>query len=305
MADLFDINNPAIRSPMAALLARLEVMRQKDPASPESILRLFDQDVRDDFLARGLLSILPSEISIDGMEALLDGSRTVPDLMARRDPEKGARPGARGRYLGLHARQQALEADIARQRERLEALVATHAAGQHELEDADRRLRAVAWGHIEAAIADMTVGSFDMGPAYTILRACSRYLQIDLAWEKSLDERQRADLAAHRECRKDRAGHLMDRLDLLCGDVALEIAIFDAVLAIVDVRYAEIETEIARRNDTTRPLSRTAKRARRRYDQRRASVHKDAPVADRREVLEGLRYEPSLLRENENETAEG
>ncbi len=149
------------------------------------------------------------------------------------------------------------EEDV-RRAERLESIEDTHAKG------------AALWAYLRE-IHEGAAGAFAMGPAWTLMRVVSGYLQNDLAWEATLSEEERKRLVEHRATRAARSKEMLHWLDGFAGDARLEVDLFDALYDYLKDHAGSIPN-----------------RSRRTLEEVKATVGAHASTADAAQVLRGM-----------------
>lgn len=274
---------------LTQLNAHLLAMGSETPAAIERVLSLLNkEEVQFKAAMLAVLSILPAEIDAGVMNAWIEGS-AEPGGCRIVDPERGMPHGASGTHSRArrdHQRAEQkvkrLEADLVEARGEAERLGAVR-------DECEHRLRIVAFARIIAEMNRLLGQALAVGPLFTLLRAVSGYLQPDPESEQTLQGLALAEYQEHRNKRPQTSRRIVEGLDLLAGDMDVEIELHRLLLTFVNEHLEPIEREQAQAIRTGSKLSDRAKRVKRNYDKRRTSVRRGARVSDRHEVLAGIR----------------
>lgn len=187
----------SVKPHIIEMMSDLYALERDNPRAIEMIAQLYDDNGARESFARKMLSILPSVIDADGILQWLEGGTLPPTPVRLADPDKGRPKGARGAQQAARRRHDAALAEVAAARAKLDAANAAEAASREELKEAESHLRMVTFGKVYNTSGEQFAAAGELGPAWTILRAISGYLQIDVAWENSLSiERREGDCGA-------------------------------------------------------------------------------------------------------------
>lgn len=297
MTDTSDTDKPAVRAAMAELLTALVRLEDEDPVAIERVARLFEKQERGAFLAKYVRVILPAKFDANTFEAMLDGRLTMPLPDAPGNAQTSRKPRARGAHSALQKQVDRAAIETRELRDRLAIAEARETALRDDLEAADKHLRAIVVLRLLDQFSRALIGPFMLGPVWTLVRSVSGYLQIDHAYEESLDSAARGRHGRHRANRTETAAEIVKYLDRYCGDAAFEVALHEAILAAGRERDAGVRRELEMRNYSDTPLSNYAKVPGRTNDERRVSVRPGARLSDRTDVLDGI---PSAARDDDN-----
>jgi hypothetical protein len=273
---------------IADLMSELMAMHKEDPLAIERVAKLYDKNALDQVIAKHLLGILPAVIDAETMLQWLEGGCLPSDPIQLKDPEAGQPKSARGGYEALRGKLVAAEEASAHAKVKFGEARARVSALRRELDVAERHLRTSVFGRFMNAVAKQMAAAFALGPIWTLMRSISGYLQTDVEWENTLTTDEREELMTHRQRRKETATEILHLLDLHCGDEALEIEMNKAVLEVLRRVHAPVAKELEDKRFSLGELSARAKRVRRRSEDWRRSVHPNAKISDRLDVLDGL-----------------
>lgn len=297
MSDKSDTDKPAVRAAMAELLTSLVMLEDENPVEIERVARLFEKKERGAFLAKYIRVILPASFDTEAFEAMLDGRLTAPLPDARGNAQQSRKPGARGAYSALQKQVGRAAIETGELRDKLALAEAREAALRDELEVADKHLRATVVLRLLDQFSKTLIGPFMLGPAWTLVRSISGYLQTDHAYEEALDAPARERYEQHRAGRTETAAEIIKYLDRYCGDAAFEVTLHEAILAAGRERDKGVKRELEMRNYNDTPLSKHAKVPGRTNDERRVSVRPGARLSDRSDVLNGI---PAAARDDDS-----
>lgn len=270
------------------MMSDLYALGRDNPRAIEIIAQLYDDSGARESFARKMLSILPPVVDADGIRQWLEGGALPPSPVRLADPDKGRPKGARGSEQAARKRHNADLAQVAAAKAKLDIACAAEAASREALMEAESHLRMVTFGKLYNLSGEQFAIAAYLGPVWTVLRAISGYLQVDVAWENSLSIERREALANHRRDRKESQTDMLDLLDRYCGDEELEIELYNAIIGVLRRVHSEVEQEHEQARYGGGKLSERAKRIRRTREQWRTSVHPLGKLADRQAVLEGL-----------------
>ena len=284
---------PETRTALAKVLAFVMSMAAENPLPIERVAELFEREPQVHLMVEGLLGVLPVDPDPDQWLAWLSGGAAPVAQVALADPDRDRKSSARGAQHSAATRWAEARRKVRDLTSKLDEAKADLDTRTAELREVNNQLRAVVAFRMITEAGRLFAAPFAMGPMWTLVRAVSGYLRVNVAYESSLDVAQLASLAEHRLTRKESTARILELLDWHCGDVALEVKIHDMLLATLEAHHQPVAEELAFRKHPGQRLSEAAKRGRRSSDERRARVRPGAPIADRKEVLDGLRREQS------------
>lgn len=117
-----------------------------------------------------------------------------------------------------------------------------------EAEEAEERAENLAkgaalWAYLRE-VHQIANPAFSMGPAWSIMRIVSGYLQTDAEWEARLTPEERAHLEKHRRDRAEQSKEMLQILDAMSGHPAFELLVFEGLYKLVK-GFADEATERA------------------------------------------------------------
>lgn len=279
---------PEVQQALGRVVGYLTVAAREDPCGIARLADLFEHDPCDRAVSRLLTDLIPAEVDaaqwLDWLEA---GSGPPTAYPLPRVATKGP-TSARGSHVSA-VRQR----DEAKRKQEIAqaALVAAEAdltAAEELVKETDAHLRQVIAGRLDAEWTRKAAGLFAMGPAWILMRSVSAYIGIAPGVLDALDPAQREQAEALIANSKPDSVEMLDLLDFHAGDTLLELRLRWAILSALRKHHEPVKRELAERGATGTPLSRAAKRRRRKAEERDASVRPDAPLSDRHDVLRGL-----------------
>lgn len=288
-------DEPAARA-IAASLAVFQFEVERDPASAERLLALASGLRATDEARKLIEDLVPRHVDVGQWLHWLEGGPAPIDPFELREPGVSERKSASGRFQAARTKRDAARRDVERREAALVAAKAVFAEAEDELDRVDGELRASVAFSLLKQMNRYAAGAFSMGPAWSLMRIVSGYLQNDAAFEATLTAEQQRFVERDRHGRAVVSTELLDLLDRYSGDGELDFRLFRA-LVIAAREHDQRMTNISK--DTSVPASSRAKRPRRRTEEQKASVHPHAIVSDRGEVLNAIlatnSEEPSRL----------
>jgi hypothetical protein len=273
-------------------LARILTMVAEDREEDENILprirSLLDRENMDDLVGTIVLQLVPARVDANQWLAWLQGGAAPTSRIELRDPDARLKPGARGREDSARRRHDEAVAEVARLEALLQAAREELEARQAALAEAETHLRTTVVFALLREISKQVAGAFALGPAWTLMRVVSGYIQADPSFECNLDDNAAELLKRRRVDRPEDSTKMLDLLDRYVGDQALELRLHRAILQTLTTHHEAAQNEQQRRNVDHRPLSRAARQLRRTTEAQKASVRSDCKLSDRHEVLAGI-----------------
>ncbi|MDE1917899.1 MAG: hypothetical protein KGJ57_18610 [Sphingomonadales bacterium] len=268
-------------------LALFKLDPARDEEAPAHVLALINAAEAEPKIITLLDQLLPREMDAPRWLNWLQGgpAPTVPHLER---PVDDSTKSPSGGYLAQLKKVERAEQLVDTLKARLAEAEQGAATARSELKDFDTNLRAAVFFAVFDRMQKIIERAAALGPAFTLARITSGYLQADVGFEATLSDEQRAALHKHRAERGFKTTQLADILDRHCGEQQFEVSVFNALYkAVIDGDEA-VRDELKLRAVDHRPLSKLARRPRRRSEAQRSSVHPDAQLHDAADVLNGL-----------------
>jgi len=258
------------------------------PADINGVAKLFESAERMPRIVELIDAILPAEVDAEQWWSWLEGGPPPAPRLQLKDPDSGRKPAARGAWLSVVHRREVAEAKADRLRDDLK--LADDALKQLREEEAvvQSRLRTVVMYRVLQQIGDQTAGLFALGPAWTLMRVVSGFIQSDPAFEGTLDEAGLKRLSLRKLDRHEDTATILELLDRYCGDERLEMNLHRVILKALKEHHEPIQAEIDARAEGGKKLSLAAKQPRRTSAARQSTVRPGAAISDREEVLDGM-----------------
>lgn len=273
---------------VAACLALFKLDPERDEQAPAHVLALVNAAEAEQKILLLLDHLLPRHVDAPRWLGWLQGGPAPTSAARLEPPAHDDTKSATGAYQSLLKRIERAAQDITHLKERLAQAEQVEADARAELAAVDENMRATIFFSLFDLMQKIVERASAMGPAFTLARIASGYLQADLDFESKLSDEQRDWIMKHRTERGPMATRVADILDRHTGDEQFEIKVFNTLFAAVVDADKAVEEELKRRAIDQQPLSALAKRPRRRTEAQRGSVHPDAPLHDAPDVLEGL-----------------
>lgn len=293
---------PEVAHAFAQLFATLATDASYAPAEVERIAPYFERATRDSHLLQLLCDLVPNSVDAGQWLEWLEGGPPPADCSVQ-NPDAGRKPAARGAWHSAREKRRGAQRRVEQIQEQLAAAQEELAAAKLREAETDHHLRVTVVAMILRTINRTVSSVFAMGPAWTLMRAASGYLQSDPGFEAGLDDTNLERVASRRQSRPQESMELMDLLDRYCGDERLELNLHRAILTTLRDHHAPAAKELADRNVEAKPLSPAARRPRRDMHQQATAVRRGAPIADRHEVLNALLQMPDTQESERPNTA--
>lgn len=278
-----DQNDPStarIQRIMGGLAKSLGELVKRSPRTPGRLSSIASQSDRHDLAIAVLSDLIPEKPDESAWTEWLEGGGSPRRRLQAAKYDDSKAPSSRKIQTALGARERAHQrTDEARETlKRAQAAVADAedalrlAERTESIEDAHAKGAAL-WAYLRE-IHEGAAGAFAMGPAWTLMRVVSGYLQNDVAWEASLSDEERRHLQDHRKSRAERSKEMLEWLDGFSGYARLEVDLFDGLYDYLKERAAELPN-----------------RSKRKVEEARSTVGAGACTTDAAEVLKGLRHQ--------------
>lgn len=278
---------------LADSLLQLQRDVQQTPATAERLAQLVTSGDRERLVQELLAELVPAHVDhAQWQEWFEGGAPPVRGLDAGRptmelQDDTGRVRSARGAYLAAESERDQLRQRVENARAKLANLEAEFSAAEAKVQEAEGWLRTGVVWLLMREISRQTAGVFAMGPAWSLMRIVSGYIQSDPSFENDpgLDPDQ---LARRKERRPRETLEILRALDEFSGDERFELNVHNAIYSAAIKHRKLMDEQRAEAVAQGRPVPSAKRFHRRTSEEQKRSVHPASKIDDAARVSDGF-----------------